>query len=193
MRAESHIRLGKYLAENHMHSASQLQIRFFLLGCIQPDRNPATYLKGSLHHRWLRGHNYRNASRFMYRISRRLERKTRFRLQDYYTLGKLIHYTADAFTRVHNDPAPTGLGAHMEYEDTLQRYFLPYLAGDPEVEVSVCGSIMETVCACHSRYRTQNPDVSTDARFALAACCAVMTILFPAATPPHRRKEISRL
>ena len=98
MRGKSHRCLGQYLVEKYMPHAPKRYIRAFLIGCIEPDRNPVTYLKGSIRCQWLRGHNYENARRYMRRLSERLERKERLFLIDYYALGKLIHYTVDAFT-----------------------------------------------------------------------------------------------
>ena len=92
MRGKSHRCLGKYLVQHYMSDTPERYVKAFLLGCIEPDRNPATYLKGSIRCQWLRGHNYRNARRFMRAISARLEKKEKLGLFDYYTLGKLIHY-----------------------------------------------------------------------------------------------------
>ena len=75
MRGKSHLCLGQYLTERYMQDAPKRCVKAFLVGCVEPDRNPITYLKGSLHFQWLRGHNYRNARRFMRRISTRLENK----------------------------------------------------------------------------------------------------------------------
>ena len=75
MRGKSHRCLGKYLVQHYMSDTPERYVKAFLLGCIEPDRNPATYLKGSIRCQWLRGHNYRNARRFMRAISARLEKK----------------------------------------------------------------------------------------------------------------------
>ena len=76
MRGKSHTELGNYLIRQYMPDIPSHYKSAFLLGCVQPDRNPATYLKGSLRYQWLRGHNYLNARRFMTRLSLRLEKKT---------------------------------------------------------------------------------------------------------------------
>ena len=112
MRGKSHITIGNYLIHRYMVETPQIYRTAFLFGCIEPDRNPLTYLKGSLRCQWLRGHNYRNARRYMRRISIRLENRTSWTMLDYYTLGKLIHYTTDAFTYPHNDSFTTALQDH---------------------------------------------------------------------------------
>lgn len=178
MRGQSHRALGRYLARHYLNGADRSCVAAFSIGCIQPDRNLVTYLKGSFRHQWLRGHNYRNARRFMKRISRRLERRNRLSLYDYYTLGKLIHYTADAFTYAHNDCFPTQLSDHMEYEARLQDHFLSFLAEDPQVDTSMAGDIMNAISAFHREYEQTEYSIHNDARFALTACCCVLALLF---------------
>lgn len=178
MRGKSHICLGKYLTRHYMEHVPQKYQTAFLVGCLEPDRNPLTYLKGSFRCQWLRGHNYRNARRFMRRISRRLEKKERLNLYDYYTLGKLIHYTADAFTYAHNDMFSPKLGDHREYEIALQEHFLQYIQEDPQVDAKAAASVMEAIYSFHREYEELEADIRTDAKFALTACCCVLALLF---------------
>lgn len=177
MRGKSHISLGAYLIDRYLPDLPRRYQRAFLLGCIQPDRNPATYLKGSVRFQWLRGHNYCNAKEFMGRISARLEKKARLRLFDYYTLGKLIHYTADAFTYAHNETFSKRLSDHRVYEVRLQTFFLNYLQENPPVEIRTACTIMECIGNCHREYSQETADIHRDSRFALQACCCVLAIL----------------
>ena len=177
MRGKSHIHLGRYLAQRYMENIPEQYFKAFLVGCIQPDRNPATYLKGSLRCQWLRGHNYQNARRFMRKISHRLERKENLKIFDYYTLGKLIHYTADAFTYAHNSTFPTDLEEHREYEAALQDHFLEYLQADPQVDTRMARSVMDAIYSYHREYIAHPADIRRDAQFALTACCCVLAIL----------------
>lgn len=178
MRGKSHRCLGQYLTEHYMPDTPKRYVRAFLIGCIEPDRNPATYLKGSLHFQWLRGHNYRNARHFMRRISQRLEKKDSLNLFDYYTLGKLIHYTTDAFTYAHNDTFPTNLNNHRIYEAQLQEHFLHYMQQDPEVNPRVARSVMDAIYSYHREYEAQEANIHTDSWFALTACCCVLAVVF---------------
>ena len=177
MRRKSHQYLGRYLAERYMTHVPKRHVQAFLLGCVEPDHNPATYLKGSIRFQWLRGHNYRNARRFMRQISRRLEKKQQLNLLDYYTLGKLIHYTADAFTMAHNHWFSSDLGDHRAYEAALQEHFLAYLREDPEIDPQTAVSVMDAIYRYHELYEQQKADIRTDTRFALNACCCVAAML----------------
>lgn len=178
MRGKSHRCLGQYLVQHYLTDVPKRYIKAFQLGCIEPDRNPITYLKGSIRCQWLRGHNYRNARRFMKQISWRLEKKDKLNLYDYYTLGKLIHYTTDAFTYAHNDTFPTNLSDHKEYEDALQEHFLEFMSQDPEVDTMVARTIMSAICSYHRDYEQQESCIYNDAKFALSACCCILAVLF---------------
>ena len=72
MRGKSHLIIAQYLLDHYMPDIPKRYQLAFRLGCIEPDRNPATYLKGSLRCQWLRGHNYKNAQRFMTTMAGRL-------------------------------------------------------------------------------------------------------------------------
>ncbi len=177
MRGKSHKTLGIFLANTYLAQAPGRYIRAFLLGCVEPDRNPATYLKGSLRWEFLRGHNYENALRYMTRIARRLERKGTWNILDYYAMGKLIHYTADAFTYAHNACFQAGLSDHRVYEQALQTHFLGYIASRPALPTSVYRSVMDAIRSNHRDYCTQPPGIHTDARYAFHACCCVLAVL----------------
>lgn len=178
MCGKSHLRLGEYLVEHYMDHVSGHCIHAFLIGCVQPDRNPVTYFKGSVRHQWLRGHNYLNAKGYMKRICHRLEHKKTLTIFDYYTLGKLIHYIADAFTQAHNSHFSEGLVQHRQYELELQHYFLHYLKQEPNVRIHCAANMMEIIHHCHQEYSRQEPHIDNDAIYALSASCSVLSVLF---------------
>ena len=127
MKQESHRLLGHYLIDGLQVQPKRRYTRAFLIGCVEPDRNPLSYLKGSIRSRWFYGHNYQNADRWIERHINRLSRKEHWNLWNYYCMGKLIHYTSDAFTYVHNNCFTEPIAAHRAYEDRLQAMFLQRL------------------------------------------------------------------
>lgn len=177
MRGKSHRQLGTYLARTYFPEIPPLYRRAFLLGCIEPDRNPTTYLKGSIRAQWLRGHNFENAKKFMTRIARRLEEKPKWSFFDYYTAGKLIHYTTDAFTYAHNASFPTDLHQHKVYEAELQEYFLNFLKSHKEAPKHPDASVMKTIQENHKEYLRTQPDIFRDAAFAFSVTCCVAKML----------------
>ena len=178
MRGKSHQQLGRYLAEKYMSTLPRRYVRAFLIGCIEPDRNPATYLKGSLRQQWLRGHNWGNAQNYMQRVSRRLENRRKMRLLDYYTMGKLIHYTTDAFTSAHHAYFSENRLEHRQYEAALQNHFIQYLAQAPAIWTDARKPVMDTIRSYHREYIRRPVNIHTDTRFAVIVCSMVLTRLF---------------
>lgn len=178
MRGKSHQHLGRYLADKYMAALPKRYIKAFLIGCIEPDRNPATYLKGSLRRQWLRGHNWGNAQNYMTRLSKRLEKRNKLYLLDYYTIGKLIHYTTDAFTSAHNERFGDDLHNHRQYEEDLQNHFLEYLPRCPEIWTDARNPVMDTIQNYHRDYLRRPVSIHTDTRFAIIVCSMVLTRLF---------------
>ena len=134
MKQESHRRLGRYLMDQLASQPRRCHCAAFFIGCVEPDRNPLSYLKGSLRSKWFYGHNYQNADRWIERTIRRLQRRRRWMLFDYYCLGKLIHYTSDAFTYVHNNCFTEPIHAHRAYENDLQELFFHRLQEDMQLD-----------------------------------------------------------
>lgn len=177
MRAKSHRLLGEALVQQYFTGLPRSYIRMFLAGCVQPDKNPATYLKGSLRQSFLRGHNFSNAKRYMCRILSRLEQPRRWNHLDYYTLGKLIHYTADAFTAAHADRFDGNLLQHRQYECQLHRYFQGHLALHHGKWHCVYPSVMKNICYYHRQYRKLPPSVSTDTDYCIGVSSLIVGML----------------
>lgn len=173
MRGESHRQLGRYLAEKYMPCAPKRYVCAFKLGCVQPDHNPASYLKGSLRAQFLRGHNYENARRYMARLADRLENKQRLYLLDYYAVGKLIHYASDAFTFAHNEAFTPSLRKHRAYEKELQEHFLAFLRSNPTPCYAGCSGVMEAVEENHRRYLRRYTGILTDAHYVFTVSCLI--------------------
>lgn len=179
MKGKSHRLLAAYMAEVYLSGQPKSCVRAFQMGCIQPDRNPTTYLKGSMRQQWLRGHNWGNAQRYIQRLCRRLERKQRLRLWDCYYLGKLVHYTADAFTYPHNSEFPDDLKQHNAYEEALQAYFLAHFRELTRSIAFPAGTAMDTIQVYHRDYLARPFHIHTDSRFAVSVCCCILGMLVP--------------
>ena len=98
MQKRSHKLLASMLLECEHGFCAKRYEWAFLFGSIQPDCNPFTYLKGSRRAYKLRGHNFSNSQLYINRQIQQLQERVRWNTWQYYTLGKLTHYLADAFT-----------------------------------------------------------------------------------------------
>ena len=187
MRAASHKQLGIFLARHHMPHVPRKYQRAFLLGCTQPDKNPSTYLKGSVRNRWLHGHDYSSANRYMCRLIKRLQKPKEWNLSDYYALGKLIHYIVDAFTFAHNNDFPGDFSAHRRYEQLLQRHFLQRLAQKPAACPAAHRCPMQNIHLYHKLYCKSPRGIHTDIDYCIGVSSLVMQLL----TSPLRMEIFS--
>ena len=177
MLGKSHTALGSYLAERYMPHLSAAHYKAFLLGCIQPDRNPATYLKGSVRHQWLRGHNWGNSQRYIDRLAHRLESRRKLRLMDFCALGKLIHYVADRVACALNDHVGVGLREHQKYEQALQQYFLDYLQQRRHLRRGTDGKVAEVIHRFHEEYAALPCNIRTDSRYCVLVSSIAVCML----------------
>lgn len=176
MKQQSHLALGRHLAKHFLEQWPNHFTAAFLLGCIQPDKNPVTYLKGSLRSQLLRGHNWDNSRIYIQKLCHRLEARQAYRPSDAYALGKLMHYLADAFTYVHNAPFCT-LSDHRAYEARLESYFLNFMRCPILCQLSESDTVYETIAKSHMEYIRQAGSVHTDACFAFSLAFLVMAKL----------------
>lgn len=173
MRRKSHMQLGKKLVDIYFQKLPTSVRHVFLFGCIQPDMNPFTFCKGSIREESMHGHNYENACTFFYRIAGRLEQKKHLNLWDWYTLGKLMHYTADAFTYPHNNCTGMDLIQHRLYEVRLQEYFLSQLTLLPVPDCTELPEIPELVKRNHNAYLNFPGCPEQDTVYSFSVCCLI--------------------
>ena len=67
MRSEDHLALGLYLLSRENSPQFRRHCIAFLIGCIEPDYNQFSYMRGIVHHRKFRGHNAENSFAFLMR------------------------------------------------------------------------------------------------------------------------------
>ena len=181
MKQESHRRLGRYLMGQLPLQPKRRHSTAFFIGCVEPDRNPLSYLKGSIRAKWFYGHNYQNAERWIDRTIRRLQRRRRWNLLDYYCLGKLIHYTSDAFTYVHNNCFNESLQAHRAYENDLQSLFFQRMRERREERIDRLRNLADGFRTVHAQYLAAAADVRRDCQYILDMTNRVFCQLLPEA------------
>lgn len=179
MKKRSHKLLASTLLECEHGFRTRRYEWAFLFGSFQPDCNPLTFLKGSLRACKFRGHNFSNSQRYINSRIQRLQRRSRWNIWQYYTLGKLTHYLADAFTFPHNENYPDSLIAHRAYEDSLRVYLAEYLRGRPLRLEKARRDPASSIDELHRRYMETQADVDQDARFILEANLLLMAALQP--------------
>lgn len=186
MQKRSHKLLANVLLENYQGFGAKRFELAFLFGSFEPDCNPFTYLKGSLHGRKLQGHSYPNSWPYVEARIRRLQqlRRERWTMWHYYTLGKLTHYLADAFTYPHNDFFPDSLMDHHRYETDLRLYLARRLSRRHLRRAQLSADVTQALDELHRQYLAAGKSsLNWDARHILtatsllmAACTATTTV-----------------
>ena len=144
------------------------------------DCNPLTYLKGSLRAYKFRGHNYSNSQHYIYSRISRLQRRQRWTIWQYYTLGKLTHYLADAFTYPHNENYPDSMLCHHQYETDLRAYLEEYLATRALRREKFRQDVADALQELHRQYMAGVADMRKDVQFILKATSLLMAGCLPA-------------
>lgn len=176
MKPASHKRIGLCLAKRHLCSLAPIYIHAFMLGCVQPDKNPTTYLKGSIRFEWFRGHNYDNSYKYMIRLCRRIKKKRTLTLFDYYQLGKLMHYIADSFTYAHTHRFGKNLYYHRLYEQNLDVYLQNHICKIP-LDKTITGKAEDVIQSNRGTYSTLPHSVFHDIYYSINTCNAVLMLL----------------
>ena len=179
MQKRSHTLLARTLLEQTCGFPKRRFATAFLLGSFQPDCNPLSYLKGWRQGRLLMGHNYSNSHRYIRRRIRRLQKTNRWNLWHYYTLGKLTHYLADAFTFAHNENGPATPADHHRYETLLREQLPIRLSGRlrPAVPHRDPAAALD---ALHRKYRLSASFLQRDIDYIWEAAAMVTVSLLPA-------------
>lgn len=186
MRRKSHYQLGLYLTYIYMSNAESHYKQAFLFGCMEPDWNPASYLKGSLRYHLLRGHNYSNAKKYIEKLLSQLGRKQEISILDCYRTGKLIHYVLDAFTYVHNDIASQKLTNHRRYEILLQERFLSFLSSAPMCAYLHPPDLTSFLDERHIHYLQLSPEYHNDSCFAITVSSVIASSILTKVKPARR-------
>lgn len=171
MKTLDHKILAKKFIEN-MKGICEKKKKAFSLGCISPDYNVFTYIKGSLKHTMLHGHNYLNSKKSVFKMIDKLKDKKEWSTFDFFKLGKLIHYVTDAFTYTHNDMFKGNIQQHVVYEEKLHDS-VEYLWNDEnnkfkeEIESDNIYNYYEKM---HEKYEKSLPGFTTDVMYIKEVC-----------------------
>ena len=181
MQKRSHKLLASMLLQSQHGFAARRYELALLFGSFQPDCNPLSYLKGSLRARKFRGHNFSNSQLYINAHIARLRQCRSWTTWQYYTLGKLTHYLADAFTYPHNETYPDSLMAHRQYEDELRMYLAEYLQQRTLRSQQFREDLEAAISELHRQYLESRGDLQRDVQYILQATAMLMAGCCPSA------------
>lgn len=171
--------------------------RAFLAGCVEPDCNVATYLRGVKACRKFRGHNAENSLAHLSKCMAELQMDGPRTSWDYFMLGTVLHYAADAFTWPHNAFWEKGLALHVAYEAKLHSVFSDELlkrAAEPDRAEP--RSLLGFFAGSHRAYSAAPREMGTDCRYIISVCEGLLLGSLRCAAPAfeagrYRKEAIS--
>ncbi len=179
MTTKNHYELAIYLIRNYIHFDSEPANMAFIFGCIEPDLNIATYLKGSLSCQPLRGHHYPNMIPSIQSLLKKLQCSENRGFLYYYRIGKLVHYLTDAFTYPHNPVFRGNLLEHIRYEKDLGNRFSTVLSTwYAQPKVYDIDNLYPYFTAMHDEYLKQQLKAAVDISFILDVIPTVLKSLY---------------
>lgn len=97
----------------------------------------------------------------------------------YYTLGKLTHYLADAFTYPHNENWPNTLMDHHRYETDLRLSLAEHLSRQALRRRQRRQDLISAIEQLHRQYLDSRSDLEQDIRYILEATGLLMAGCLP--------------
>ena len=177
MISKDHRLLGEFLARHIIKNKSLLATRLFITGCVFPDHNPLTYIRGMFMGHPLKTHFLFLSYPEIMRLCDKLENRKRLYIWDYYTLGALLHYTADAFTFPHNEHFTGNMLEHARYEHgQLHQTFEQYLTGEFRIGMynqNNTQSMESYFSDMHKSYTETEPTALCDTKYICRVCSAI--------------------
>lgn len=189
MKNIDHRMLGRVLMEYGEEHTPYLCRKAFILGSIEPDKNPLTYLHWQKRGKMLYGHNYENVMPSIQKLYDKLKQGGYSEVKHFYLMGKLAHYTADIFTFPHNKGFTGSIREHGMYEMELHRCMKEAFrdfAGHGKIDIKD----MDTLEKLHKEYALQAGTCERDCRYIMQAVQLAEAVRTPESGGNFKRREI---
>lgn len=158
MKTCDHYILAKEIAGTFKNFGGKLKKFVFIAGCIAPDINPFTYIKG---------HMFSDRHKF-------LEKVLKSGKVSAYNMGIMIHYIGDCFTFPHNSGFKGNLNEHLEYENRLHSFInsdFSRFAGKIKIPEKL--SLSELFRTLHDEYTASAKTLENDCRYIYTVCVEI--------------------
>ena len=166
METKDHLALARLITFSNKSFSKSYRSAAFETGCISPDINFLTYIKG---------HTYKGTISYVKKTVSKLQNKLKT-VSDYYELGRIIHFIADYFTFPHSPDFTGTLKQHVEYESLFHKYIeaingIDYNKSINDVKCKAsCVSMIESA---HEKYLGMKHNFQTDWQFISSVCIEV--------------------
>ncbi len=175
LKKKDHLMLASFILSLAGSSVLSLHSAAFTAGCIEPDLNVFTYLRGSRKEKKFHGHNAGNCRAHLEKLLGKIEERGLTSGYGCFLLGVAVHYIADSFTAVHNtDILDVDVKTHLEYENRLHEELMRALSKPFIFEQDMLNtSLKDYVNDNHHVYSASAPSTKNDCSYIVKTCCSV--------------------
>ncbi len=165
METKDHLYLAKLITDV-ANFGGKFKKSAFEYGCISPDVNPLTYVKG---------HTYDGTSLYVKNTLSRLHGKLKSPM-DYFDLGRAIHYIGDYFTFPHTPLFKGSISEHINYEHNLHDHIISdtnQILTESRLDISNSKKCINLLDKVHEKYYITKNSVSNDWNYIRFICSSI--------------------
>ncbi len=153
----------------------------FTFGCVEPDYNPLTYLRGIVKHKNFYGHHASHLKPYILNSISSFKAKGIHSVADCFFLGTLTHYISDSFTYPHTEQFVGSINDHVDYEKKFHLAFserIHKITADFKKIPSV-----SSWSNAQKLYLSLPPSVTKDLSYISSVCLSTVSELLSASLP----------
>lgn len=165
METKDHLYLAK-LITGAANFGGKLKKSAFEYGCISPDVNPLTYVKG---------HTYASTASYVRNTLNRLHGRLKSPV-DYFDLGRAVHFIGDYFTFPHTPRFQGSLSEHISYENCLHRHIITdsnEITTESRLDLSNAKKCIELLESVHEKYSKTRSSIANDWNYIRFMCSSI--------------------
>lgn len=165
METKDHLYLAK-LITGAANFGGRLKKAAFEYGCISPDVNPLTYVKG---------HTYAGTASYVRNTLSRLHGKLKSPV-DYFDLGRAVHFIGDYFTFPHTPRFKGTLSEHVSYENSLHRHIITEsneINTESRLDLSSAKKCIDLLESVHDKYYSTKNSIANDWNYIIFVCSSI--------------------
>lgn len=165
METKDHLYLAK-LITGAANFGGRLKKSAFEYGCISPDVNPLTYVKG---------HTYAGTVSYVRNTLNRLHGKLKSPA-DYFDLGRAVHFIGDYFTFPHTPRFKGTLSEHVSYENLLHRHIITEsneINTESRLDLSSAKKCIDLLECVHEKYYSTKNSIENDWNYIRFVCSSI--------------------
>ncbi|MFQ7001639.1 MAG: zinc dependent phospholipase C family protein [Clostridium sp.] len=174
MKTIDHKTLVYLLLSKNINENLNLFEKAFVFGCIEPDINILTYMKGSIKFKKLFcGHTRKHSLDYILKNLEYLNKQEKLNIFDFYKLGKIMHYIADSFTYPHTENFKGNIIEHTNYENKLHLFLEENKLKFKVNKNNDFQDLKKYLLDNQEKYNNQNMSIENDLKFIVNICSGI--------------------